>query len=208
MPAGEDGKREHRERGDAGDAGGESVQAIDKIDDIGKGDQVDDGNGISDPTEFNVGVACKGVDDLVNHQTSRNGNARGDDLACEFGLWGELDNIVCGTRCHHEQDGDRKQMIIDGEAGVRYQDRRPSEVRTAKDGNDHCDQEAKENGESTEARRRLRVDASFGWVVDGVETYGQALCCGCADKGHNERRGSHSDIWKESFHAKSNTPVW
>ena len=97
----------------------------------------------------------------------------------EFGLWGELDNIVCGTRCHHEQDGERKQMIIDGEAGVRYQDRRPSEVRAAKDGNDHCDQEAEENGESTEARRRLRVDASFGWVVDGVETYGQALCCRC-----------------------------
>ncbi len=118
----------------------------------------------------------------MNHQASRNGNARGDDLACEFGLWGELDNIVYGTRCHHEQDGDRKQMIIDGEAGVRYQDRRPSEVRAAKDGNDHCDQEAEENGESTEARRRLRVDAPLGWVVDGVETYGQALAAGVQTK--------------------------
>ena len=158
MPAGEDGEGKHRQRSDTGDAGSEAVQSVDKVDDVGEGDKVDDGDGVGEPAEFNIGVACKGVDDLVDYQAARHGDACGDELACKFNFWGELNDVVGSPGCHHEQNCNSEHAVVDGEAGVRYQHRRPSKVRAAVNGHRHRGADAQKDSEAAKAWNRLCVD--------------------------------------------------
>ena len=143
----------------------------------------------------------------MDYQAARHRDACGDDLAGEFGLRGELDDVVGGTRCNHKQNCYGEHVIVNGKAGVRYQDGRPAKARTAVDGNRYRGDDAQKDSETAEARRRLRVDATLGRVIDGVKTNGKALGRGREDEGHDERGCGHENIWNEGSHAKRNAPL-
>ena len=90
---------------------------------------------------------------------------------------------------------------------MRYQDGRPAKARTAVDGNRYRGDDAQKDSKAAEARRRLRVDAALGGVVDGVKTHGEALGRGREDEGHDIRGCGHENIWNEGSHAKRNAPL-
>lgn len=95
--AGEHGEREHGKRRDARNAGGQAVQTIDEVDDVREGHEIDDGDGVGDEAELDIGARGERIDHAADEQAAGGGDAGGEDLSEEFAARAERVHVVDGA---------------------------------------------------------------------------------------------------------------
>ena len=105
VSARKNGEDEHRHRGDSRDAGRQTVQAIDEVEDVDIGNEVDDRDGVGEPTQ-EQGTLREGVHDRPDDKSTRDGDACRDELAKELLPGRELEDVIEDSR---EEDGDKAQ---------------------------------------------------------------------------------------------------
>ena len=162
------GQIEHCGAGDGRDAGRKAVEPVDEVDDVGEGHEVDDRDGVGEPSDGNE-LGREGVGDIADYQAGGSGCACGENLSQQFLARLEVAHVVDGAREEDNDDGNGQQLVVDAlQLHVRNKDGGPPKQLGSRHLHRYGSHKSQRDADAAHAGNRYLVDASFVGLVDGT----------------------------------------